>query len=310
MPRVPIPVRLERSQLAVPGSNWGMIGKAVASRADSVFVDLEDAVAPNQKEASRPNVVKAFTELDWGEKVRVYRINGLDTPWAYRDIIDVIEQAGDRVDCIIVPKVNRSEDLYLVDTLLTQIETYKGFPGKIGIEAQIETAQGIMNIHEIAFASERLESLIYGPGDYAASMHMPSEVIGVPDEMDAIYPGHRWNYVMHRLVSAARAAGLRAMDGPYGAIQDAEGYRKSARVALAMGFDGKWCIHPAQVPLANEVFSPSPKEIEWSLRVVQEYERAMAEGQGAIAVDGRLIDAASLRIARVTVERARMAKLI
>lgn len=310
MPRAPVPVRLERSQLAVPASNWEMIQKAVASQADAVFLDLEDAVAPNEKEASRPNVVRALRELDWGRKVRLFRINGLDTPWAYRDLVEVVEQAGDRLDCVIIPKVNRAEDVYVVETLLQEIEQFKGFSRPIGIEAQIETAQGIVNIDQIARSSERLEALIFGMGDYAASMQMPLDAIGVPDENDALYPGHRWNYVMHRIVASARALGLRALDGPYAAFRDAEGYRQACRVARALGFDGKWCIHPSQISVANEVFAPSPREVQWASRVLQEYERAMQEGRGAITVDGKMVDAASLRMARVTVEKARLAGLL
>mgnify|MGYP005854189105 CR=1 FL=1 len=310
MPRAPVPERLERSPLSVPASNPRMIEKAVASDADAVLLDLEDAVAPTEKEASRPNVVRALKELDWGRKVRLYRINALDTPWAYRDIVEVVEGAGDRLDCLILPKVHRPEDVSFADTLLTQIEEYKGFQRRIGIEAQIETAQGIVHIHQIASSSERLEALIYGPGDYAASMHMPTGAIGMRDEMDSVYGADRWHYAIHRIVSAARAAGLRALDGPYAQFRDTEGYRKACQVALALGFDGKWCIHPSQVPIANQVFAPSPKEIDWSQRVVAEYERAMAEGRGAIAIDGKLVDAASLRMARVTLEKARLAGLL
>jgi citrate lyase beta subunit len=310
VPRVPVPVRLERSELAVPASSWSMVEKAAKSDADAVFIDLEDAVAPNEKEASRPNVVRAFKELDWGKKVRIYRMNGLDTHYAYRDIVDVVEQAGDCIDCIMMPKVGRAADVYLVDTLLTQIEHAMGFANRIGIEAQIETALGIVNVNEIAFSSERLETLIFGPGDYAASLHMPVDVIGVRDENDAIYPGDRWNYAFHRIVAAARAAGLRAMDGPYAAHQDSEGYREACRVAVVMGFDGKWCIHPSQIAVANDIFSPSAKEIEWSEKVVFEYKKAWEEGRGAISVDGKMVDAASLRVAQVSMEKARLAGLI
>ncbi|MCS7207525.1 MAG: CoA ester lyase [Dehalococcoidia bacterium] len=310
MPRTPVPIRVERSFLSVPGSNWGMIQKAVASEADAVYLDLEDAVAPNQKEASRPLVVRALRELDWGRKVRCVRINGLDTPWAYRDLVEVVESAGDRLDCIVLPKTNRPEDVAFVDILLTQIELAKGFTRRIGIEAQIETAQGLANIHAIATASERLEALVFGPGDYAASVQMPLTAIGEPDEADALYPGHRWHYAMHRIVVAARAAGLRALDGPYAAHRDTEGFRKACRIARSLGFDGKWCIHPLQVPIANEVFSPPRQEIEWAVRVVQEYERATAQGQGAITIDGRMIDAASVRMAQATVQKARLAGLL
>lgn len=310
MPRPPIPVRLERSQLAVPASRWSMIEKGTSSSADSVFLDLEDAVAPEEKESSRSNVIKALRELDWGSKVRGYRMNSLDTPYAYRDLIEVVEQAGEFLDCVILPKVNRPEDVYVVDTLLTEIELYKNLQNTIGIEAQIETAQGMVNVNEIAVSSDRLESLIFGPGDYAASMHMPMGSIGVMDESDAAYPGHRWNYSLHRIVTAARAAGLRALDGPYGDIHNLSGYREACYISAVMGFDGKWCIHPSQISIATEIFSPSSNEVAWAQRVLVEYEKALAEGRGAIAVQGRMIDAASLRMAHVTVEKARLAGLL
>ncbi|GBD10692.1 L-malyl-CoA/beta-methylmalyl-CoA lyase [bacterium HR23] len=310
MPRTPIPIRLERSVLSVPASRWDMIQKAVASDADCIYLDLEDAVAPSQKEASRPLVIKALRELEWGRKIRCFRINGLDTPWAYRDIVEVVESAGDRLDCIVLPKTQRPEDVVFVDVLLTQIERSKGFTRRIGIEAQIETAQGMVNIHAIATASERLEALVYGPGDYAASMQMPVSAIGEPDEADALYPGHRWHYAMHRIVASARAAGLRALDGPYAAHRDTEGFRKACLVARSLGFDGKWCIHPVQVPIANQVFSPSRWEVDWALRVVQEYEKALAQGEGAITLEGRMIDAASLRMAQATVQKARLAGML
>ncbi|MFN3974170.1 MAG: HpcH/HpaI aldolase/citrate lyase family protein [Dehalococcoidia bacterium] len=310
MPRTPVPIRLERSFLSVPASNWGMIQKAVASDADCIYLDLEDAVAPSQKEGSRPLVVKALRELEWGRKVRCVRINGLDTPWAYRDIVEVVEAAGDCLDCVVLPKTNRPEDVAFVDILLTQIEHHKGFSRRIGIEAQIETAQGMVNIHAIAMASERLEALVFGPGDYAASMQMPQAAIGEPDEADAIYPGHRWHYAMHRIVAAARGAGLRALDGPFAAHRDTEGFRKACLIARSLGFDGKWCIHPIQVPIANQVFSPPSKEVEWAMRVIQAYEEALARGEGAITIDGRMIDAASLRVAQATVQKARLAGLL
>jgi len=305
-----LPVRLERSVLAVPASSWRMIEKALRTEADMVFLDLEDAVAPSEKESARANVVRALRDLDWGRKVRAFRMNGLDTPWAYRDLVEVVEEAGDALDLVIVPKVSRPEEVVFVDLLLGQIERNKGLARPVGVEVQVETPQGFLYADRIAGASPRLEALVFGPGDYAASMQMPMAHIGVPDEHDRLYPGHRWGYVMHRLVASARAEGLRAVDGPYAEIRDGEGFRRSCQIARALGFDGKWCIHPDQVPIANEVFSPAPEEVAWALRVVEAYEQALREGQGAVAVDGRMVDAASLRLAQVVVEKARQAGLV
>lgn len=305
-----VPLRLERSVLAVPASSWRMVQRAVATEADLVFLDLEDAVAPSEKESARANVVRALRELDWGRKVRAFRMNALDTPWAYRDLVEVVEQAGEVLDLVIVPKVGRPEEVVFVDLLLTQIELHRGYARPVGVEVQIETPRGVLQADRIAGASPRLEALVFGPGDYAASIQMPMARIGVPDEHDRLYPGHRWGFAMHRLVAAARAEGLRAVDGPYADVRDREGFRRSCQVARALGFDGKWCIHPDQVPIANEVFTPSPEEVAWSLRVVEAYERALQEGQGAVALDGRMIDAASLRMAQVVVEKARQAGLV
>jgi citrate lyase beta subunit len=276
-----------RSYLITPASNPAMIAKAARSEADAICIDLEDAVAPNEKEASRANVVRALRELDFGARPRLYRINGLDTPLAYRDLIEVVEATGDRLDLVIVPKVNRPEDVTFVDMLLTQIEARQGFqPGRIGIEAQIETALGSVNVDSIAAASPRLAGLIFGMGDYAASLRMPLDSIGEADENDRLYSGHRWHYVMSRILTAARAFGQRA-----------------CHVARVLGFDAKWCIHPGQVAATNRAFTPPPEQVTWAKTVLAEYDRAMREGRGAITVAGRMVDAASLRMAQAIVER-------
>jgi citrate lyase subunit beta/citryl-CoA lyase len=287
-----------------------MIQKTAAATADAVCIDLEDAVAPDEKEASRANVIQAFTELDFGKKLKLFRMNGLDTHFAYRDIIEIIEAAGDQVDLIVVPKVNRPEDIYVVETLLNQIESYKNIQRPIGLEALIETAAGCVNIREIAACSARLEGFIFGSGDYAASMQMPLESIGELDEHDAVYPGHRWQYVMHAIVSAARANQKRAIDGPFAGIKNPEGLLQACKIGRAMGFDGKWCIHPSQVDTANQTFIPSEKQLEWAQTVLNEYEAALQEGRGAISVNGKMIDVASLRMCRTIVEKAKLAGLL
>ena len=302
--------RLERSVLLAPASNWRMIQKTAVSHADAVCIDLEDAVVPDEKEASRANVIRAYRELDFGDKLKMYRMNGLDTHFAYRDIIEIVEAVGDRIDLIVVPKVNRPEDIYVVETLLGQIESYRKYSRPIGIEALIETALGCVNIREIAACSERLEGFVYGPGDYAASVRMPMESIGELDENDRVYPGHRWHHVMHSIVSAARAYNKRAIDGPFAGIKNAEGLLQSCKIGRAMGFDGKWCIHPGQIETVNQTFVPSDKDIAWARTVLDEYEAALREGRGAISVRGKMIDVASLRMCRAVVEKARLAGLL
>ena len=237
-------------------------------------------------------------------------MNGLDTHFAYRDLVEIVEAAGDRIDLIVIPKVNRPEDVYVVETLLGQIESYKKFSRPIGIEALIETALGCVNIREIAACSERLEGFVYGPGDYAASVRMPMESIGELDENDRIYPGHRWHHVMHSIVSAAKAYNKRAIDGPFAGIKNTEGLVQACKIGRAMGFDGKWCIHPGQIETVNQTFVPSEKEIGWARTVLDEYEAALREGRGAISVKGKMIDVASLRMCRAMVERAKLAGLL
>lgn len=276
-----------------------MVDKALASEADAVFLDLEDAVAPSEKAGARGDVVRALRELDWDGRSAVFRMNALDTSYFYRDLVEVVEEAGGYLGAVLVPKVERPEDLYAVDTLLSGIEAAVGIePGGIRLEAQIESAGGLTNIDGIARASDRLTALHFGPGDYAASLRMPQTSIGTFDEWDEVYPGHRFHYVMHRIVAAARTAGLRAVDGPVADYRDEEGLRKSCLVARSLGFDGKWCIHPAQIPTVNEVFSPTESELEWARKVVDAYEEATAAGSGSISVEGQMVDAASIRMAR------------
>jgi citrate lyase subunit beta/citryl-CoA lyase len=290
-------MKAARSLLAVPATRRKMVEKALASDADAVFLDLEDAVAPEGKAAARGDVVSALKELDWHGRPGLYRANALDTSYFYRDLIEVVEEAGDSLDAIMVPKVNRPEDLHAVSMLLSQLELEKG---KIKLEAQIESAEGLTNVDSIASATSRLEALHFGPGDFAASVSMPQTSIGVMDEWDDVYPGHRFHYAMQRIVVAARAAGVRVLDGPVADYSDEEGLRRSCMIARSLGFDGKWCIHPAQIAVVNETFSPTDREVEWAKKVIAAYEEANATGSGSVSVDGHMVDAASIKLARNT----------
>jgi citrate lyase beta subunit len=295
--------RRERSVLSVPASNWRMLEKAAMLEVDLAFIDLEDAVAPSAKVVSRQQLIKAFRALDWRGKPRAFRINALDTSFFYRDLIEIVEQCGDVLEAIIVPKVNRPEDLYVVDTLLTQIELAQRLqPGKIKLEAQIENASGLLNVERIALATGRLTALIFGPGDYAASMHMPMESIGVMDWWDEQYPGHRFHYAMSRIAVAAHAAGLHAIDGPCADFKDMDAYRKTCVIARGLGFDGKWCIHPNQIATTNEVFSPTEQELHWAWKIVSLYQQAISEKTGAIVLENQMIDMASVRLAQAMLQ--------
>jgi citrate lyase beta subunit len=303
-------VRISRSVLAVPASNWRMVEKGPFSGADLFFLDLEDAVAPSEKTSARENVVRAIKELNWRGRPTFYRINSLETPYFYRDLIEVVEDAGNVLDLILVPKVERPEDLNALDTLLRSVEMNAGLePGKIKLEAQIETARGLVALDAIARATDRLEALVLGPGDFAASIRMPQTSIGTMDEWDEAYSGHRFHYAMQRIVVAARAADLRAIDGPVADYRDEEGLRKSCLISRSLGFDGKWCIHPSQIETVNEVFSPTEKELEWAKKVISAYEEANAAGSGAISVDGQMIDAASIKMAQNILDLARGAEI-
>ncbi|GBD42360.1 L-malyl-CoA/beta-methylmalyl-CoA lyase [bacterium HR39] len=308
--------RVNRSELAVPGSSPNMFEKAAKSEADVVFLDLEDAVAPDMKEQARKNVIEAINDIDWGNKTLSVRINGLDTPWMYRDLVEVLEQCSDRLDLIMIPKVGTAADVYTVDCIVTQIETAKRRKKRIGFELIIETALGMQNVHEIAAASPRNESLHFGVADYAASIrartvriggvHPDYGVLTDPDDEGnrRYFWGDLWHYAIARLVVAARANGLRPVDGPFGDIRDPDGYRAAAKRAAVLGCEGKWAIHPSQIPIANEVFSPSPQEVERARRILEAMEQAKREGKGAVSLDGRLIDIASIRQAQALVAKA------
>jgi malyl-CoA/(S)-citramalyl-CoA lyase len=312
--------RLNRSELAVPGSSPQFFEKAAKGAADVIFLDLEDAVAPDDKEKARKNIIAALNDVDWGTKTISLRINGLDTHYMYRDVVDVVEQGGRRLDLIMIPKVGTPGDVYAVDMLLTQIETAKGFTKRIGLELIIETALGMQNVEAIAGASKRNESLHFGVADYAASTRARTTNIGganpdyaVLTDKDATgkretHWGDMWHYAVARMVVAARANGLRPVDGPFGDFSDPDAYRSAARRAAALGCEGKWAIHPSQVALGNEVFSPSDAEVARARRILEAMAQAQKEGRGAVALDGRLIDLASIRQAEVLVKKAEQIK--
>lgn len=293
----PARVRLQRSELAVPGSRPELFEKAAAGPADYVFLDLEDAVAPSDKERARDNVIAALLGIDWrghGKTVSV-RINGIDTHYMYRDLIEVVERAGHRMDTMLVPKVGVPADVYLVDALLTQIERAVRIPRRIGIEVLIETALGMSNVEAIAASSARLEAMHFGVADYAASVRARTTSIG---GLTPEYPGDQWHYGISRLVVACRARGLRAIDGPFGDFTDAGGYAAAARRAAALGCEGKWAIHPAQIDAANAIFTPSETEVGRARRILDAIVEAEAHGRGAAQLDGKMIDAASARMAQ------------
>ena len=295
--------RLHRSELAVPGSRPELFEKAAASRADYVFLDLEDAVAPDEKEAARRNVIEALGDVDWrgSNKTISVRVNGLDTHYMYRDLIDVVEQAGAHLDTVLVPKVGVPGDIYAVDALLTQLEQAMGLSHRIGVEALVETALGMANVEAVAASSPRLEALHFGVADYAASCRARTISIG---GLNPDYPGDQWHSALSRMLVACRANGLRAIDGPFGDFGDPDGFLAGARRAAALGYDGKWAIHPSQIELANDVFTPPEAEVDQARRVLRALEEASAAGRGAAQLDGRMIDAASARMARNVVETA------
>jgi len=309
--------RLNRSELAVPGSNPKLFQKAAESTADVVFLDLEDAVAPDDKPQARKNIIKALNDVDWGNKTMSVRINGLDTHYMYRDVIDVLEQGGERLDLIMIPKVGTAADVYAIDMLVTQVEDAIGRKKKIGFEMIIETALGMLNVDEIAAASPRNESLHFGVADYAASVKARTTVIGGPNALYGVLTdpdgdaprdyhwGDMWHYAIARMVVAARANGLRPIDGPFGDFSDPDGFRAQANRAAVLGCEGKWAIHPSQIDLANEVNSPSKEEVDKAKRILKAMKQAQKEGKGAVSLDGRLIDIASIKQAEVMVKKAR-----
>ncbi len=291
--------RLRRSELSTPGSNPKMIEKAAASAADLVFLDLEDAVAPSQKVAARGHVVRGLRELEWGKKVRAVRVNGAHTEWAYEDVSAVVEGAGEHLDVIILPKVKAPRDVWFFETLLNQLETKVHLKRMIGLEALIEEAEALSRVEEIAASSPRLEALILGFGDLSASQGMRFGLAGS-------YPGDVWHHARARMIVACRAHGIDAIDGPFANFKDPEGYRRDATWAATLGAVGKWAIHPSQIEIANDVFAPTPQEIESARRMCEAYRAAEQGGAGAAGAGGILVDAAAARIFEAVLERARL----
>lgn len=308
--------RLQRSELAVPGSNPSLFEKAAKSNVDVVFLDVEDAVAPDDKEKARVNIIVGLNEVDWGAKTMMIRINGLDTHYMYRDIVDIVE-ACPRLDMILIPKVGVPADVYALDMLVTQIETAKKRTKRIGFEVLIETALGMANVEAIAQSSKRLEAMSFGVADYAASTRARTTVIGgvnpdygVLSDKDAegkrqYFWADQWHAAQTRMLVACRAYGLRPIDGPFGDFSDPEGFLAAARRAAVLGYEGKWAIHPSQVDLANQVFTPSEAEVAKARRIVEAMQQAAKEGKGAVSLDGKLIDIASIRMAEALLDKAK-----
>ena len=302
--------RLQRSELAVPATSPHFFAKAAASAADVIFLDLEDAVAPEQKVNARTRAIVALNEVDWRRKTVAVRVNGLDTPWAFQDICEIARRCP-RLDMFMLPKAGTPFDVQFVDALLGQIEREIGRTDPFGLEILIETALGMSNVEQIAASSERLEAMIFGIGDYSISMQTGEVVFGTPNERYSILTaadangvrGRHWNdqwhFALARMTNACRAYGLRAIDGPFVDFADADGYRACAGRAATLGLEGKWAIHPNQVALANEIFSPSPDQVAWAERLLEAMKEATAAGRGAVSLDGKMIDMAHLKVAEI-----------
>ncbi len=307
--------RIHRSELAVPGSNPAMFEKAANSAADVVFLDVEDAVAPDDKAQARKNIIQGLNDIDWGRKSMMVRINGLDTHYMYRDVVDIVE-ACPRLDMILIPKVGTAADVYAIDMMVTQIETAMGRTKRIGFEVLIETALGMANVEAIAQSSKRLEAMSFGVADYAASTRARTTVIGGVNKDSGVLTdrdadGKReyfwtdpWHAAQTRMMVACRAYGLRPIDGPFGDFSDPDGYVAAANRAAVLGYEGKWAIHPSQIALANQVYTPSEAEVTRARRIMQAMDEAAKAGKGAVSLDGRMIDIASIRMAEALLVKA------
>ncbi|GAA4396503.1 aldolase/citrate lyase family protein [Actinomadura verrucosospora] len=302
-------MRSRRTTLAVPGSNPRFIEKAQGLPADEIFLDLEDAVAPSAKEGARATVVAALNDGDWTGRTRVVRVNDLDTHWAYRDVIEVVEGAGANLDAVMLPKVSDASHVQWLDRLLTQIERATGLPaGRIGIEAQIEDARGMVNVDAIAASSPRLEALVLGPGDLMASINMKTLVVG--EQPPGYTEGDAYHYILMRILMAARAHDLQAIDGPYFNVRDVEAFTRVAERSAALGFDGKWVLHPSQIEAGNAVFSPSQDDYDHAELILDAYEHSLCEGRGAARLGDEMIDEASRKMALVVAAKGRAAGMV
>ncbi len=298
-------MKTHRSVLSVPGHVRKMHGKAVASEADVIMLDLEDSVPQQEKETARKEVLDSLQSMDWGSKIVTVRINSLDTAFAYRDLLEVVEGAGAKIDAIVVPKVNHPGDIHFVERMLDGIEQAKQLPSMIGIEASIETAEGLADVTAIARAGRRLQTLVFGIADYSASVGARLvSLSGHGENEEALYPGHRWHFALSRMVMAAKAHGLLAIDAPYGNFKDEAGLARSTIMASAIGCDGKWAIHPSQLEIINQVFSPSAEDIDRAVTILRAARNASGQSCGAVAVDGRMVDQATMRLAQRLYDQA------
>ena len=308
----PAPARPNRCQLFGPGSNAKLFDKMAASAADVINIDLEDSVAPTDKDMARAKTIKAIGAVDWGTKTLSVRINGLDTPFWYRDVVDLLEQGGDRLDQIMIPKVGCAADIYAVDALVSAVEAATGRGRRLGFEVIIESAAGLSHVEEIAAASPRLQAMSLGAADYAASMGMSTTGIGGTQESyymlheGAKYWADPWHWVQTAIVAACRTHGLLPVDGPFGDFSDDEGFRAQARRSATLGMVGKWAIHPKQIALANEIFTPTDAAVQEAREILAAMEQAKARGEGATTYKGRLVDIASIKQAEGIVTQAEM----
>jgi len=300
-----------RSNLSVPGHLKKMHGKASESQADVIMLDLEDSVPVEEKATAREQVIDSLLNLNWDKKTVTVRINALDTPFAYRDLLEVAEYAGHVIDAIVIPKVNHPGDVYFADRMLNGIEMGKDTSLMIGLEASIETAEGLLRASDIVQASNRVKTLVFGIADYSASIGARLvSISGHGEKEEELYPGHRWHFAISNMVMHAKAHGALAIDAPYGNFKDADGLRRAAVMASALGCDGKWAIHPSQIDIINEVFTPSQAEIALAVKVIEANAQARTEGKGAIAVEGRMVDQATVRLATKLWEQAKYLQLI
>ncbi len=300
-----------RSNLSVPGHVAKMHGKAAGSNADVIMLDLEDSVPIDEKENARAQVIQSLLDQDWSKKTVTVRINALDTQFAYRDLMEVVENAGHILDSIVIPKVNTPGDISFADRMLDGIELNKDYSESIGIEASIETAEGLLQASDIAKASSRIKTFVFGIADYSASVGARLvSISGHGEKEEELYPGHRWHFTLSRMIMVAKAHGCLAIDAPYGNFKDLEGLRRSTVMSCALGCDGKWAIHPGQIDIINEVFTPSQEDIDLAAKVLEANKAAAAEGKGAVAVEGRMVDQATVRMAKQLWEQAKFLELV